>query len=46
MKYKKKVYLPHKKQGYFSKNTLIFKNTPTKTGVLSEKTYNFAPSNQ
>ena len=36
----------YKKQGYFSKNKLIFKNTPTKTGVLSEKTYNFAPSNQ
>jgi len=30
--------------GIFRKNTFISKNTPFKIGVLSEKTYNFAPS--
>lgn len=28
------------------KNTFIFQNTPSKIGVVSEKTYNFAPNNR
>ena len=34
----------YKERGILQKNISFSKNTPFKIGVLSEKTYNFAPS--